>query len=438
MRLLRPMPVALLALLVGACLPSPTPRPTEPPSPIPSGSTASVHLATPALGTVSPGPAAAEPAPCPILPSRPFTPDWQAPALSPQGLLAFLNGGGTPQSLAESLRAAGRGDSRSAPVLALDINGDAWLDLVVAFTDPSSLQASGRSQARPLPQPPSSGTLVVFVCQHAAYAVGDPLLSQPDRTPRLFQAGDLTADGIDDAIVGWEACGAHTCFQDLDVITATGTHLSAHRLAPTDDLPYPAMDRLPDGTLAVTGTGIGSAGAGPYRQSTRVWAWSVESAGFTVLSEHPEPPRFRIHALLDAEAAAGREEWDLALDLYHRVILDDTLLDWADPQVERANLTGYSMFRVVVTYVRLHDLGDARVAYGILQNQYADSATGQAYAALGTAFWETFSETEDLELSCDAARSFASANSDLVLKPLYFGYANPPFTAEQVCPVGTP
>ena len=137
---------------------------------------------------------------------------------------------------------------------------------------------------------------------------------------------------------------------------------------------------------------------------------------------------------MDAETASRRGEWTTALDLYHRVVLDDALLDWVDPVAERAHLTGYSMFRVVVTYVQMGDQGDAQVAYGILQNQYFAGSVGRAYADLAQAFWETFSANGDLARSCLAARAFAAAHTTEVLDPLYFGYANPAYTPEDVCP----
>ena len=375
------------------------------------------------------------PAPCPIPPGDPKAPDLADPARTVQAALDYLNAGGSADALTGMLQAAGRAPHSRQPALALDINGDGSLDLSVAFVDPYAPQASARVLLRPMLQPPSRGMVAIFLCLGSRYVLGDPLLEAPGANPILHAAGDLTGEGITDLVVGWETCGAHTCYQELEAVMAAGSSLSRTRLDSTLDLPYPAVQLLPDGRLAVTGTGIASAGAGPFRQITRVWSWEAEQQGFVIVSETLEAPRFRIHLLLDAEAAGRRGDWDTALELYHRVILDDTLLDWADAAVERANLTGYSMYRVVVMYVSKGDLGDAQVAYGILQNQYPAGSTGRAYAELGSAFWGVFGETQDLRRSCLAAQAFAEAHRTAVLAPLYFGYANPAFTTGDVCPV---
>jgi hypothetical protein len=350
--------------------------------------------------------------------------------------LDYLNAGGSVDLLSGILRAAGRAPNAGQPVLSLDINGDAWLDLAVGFVDPIAPRASAHFHLRPKVQPPWHGWAVILLCQAGQFVLADPALEAPGATPVLHLAADLTRDGVSDLLLGWETCGAHTCHQELEAVTAAASTLARTRLEPTLDLPYPAVQLLADGRLAVTGTGIASAGAGPFRQITRAWSWEAGQRVFVVDSETMEPPRYRIHALLDGEAASRSGDWQLALDLYHRVATDDALLDWADPETERANLTGYSMYRSIVAYASQGDLGDARVAYGILQNQYLDGSTGRAYADLATAFWEAYTLAGDLELGCREARAFAESHRAEILDPLFFGYANPTFTAGDVCPAG--
>ena len=436
MRYRHRLPILLLSALVAGCLPSPTPGSTIPPS-APPGTFP--ELATPPTPSASPTPQAVavpELTSCPIPLGMPAPPDLADPALTVRAVLEYLNAGGSADALPGLLKAAGRAPNAGPPVLPLDINGDNWLDLAVAYVDPHAPQASAHSQLLPRLQPPARGSIVIYLCQGTRYVPGDPVLEAPDATPLLHLAAELNRDGVTDLVVGWETCGAHTCYQQLDVVMAAGTFLVRARLDPTLDLPYPEVQLLSDGRLAVTGTGIASAGAGPFRQVTRTWAWDAARQGFAVVSETLEAPRYRIHALLDAQAAARRGDGEAALDLYHRVILDESLLDWADPETERANLRAFGMYRVVVTYASQRDLGDARVAYGILQNEFVDGSTGPIYARLAKAFWDVFEQAADLRQSCLAARAFAEANRAKVLDPLSFGYANPTFMPEDVCPEG--
>jgi len=427
------LPILVCALVAG-CLPWPAPGsailPSAPPGTLPGLSASQAPSASPTPQAV----AVPELTPCPIPPGTPAAPDLTDPALTVGTVLDYLNAGGSADSLSGFLQAAGRAPNAGQPVLSLDINGDTWLDLAVAFVDPYAPQASAHMLLRPALQPPSRGTVALYVCQGMQYIPSDPVLEVPDATPILHLSGDLTGDGVTDLLVGWETCGAHTCYQELEAVMAAGIGLARARLGPTLDLPYPEVQLLPDGRLTVTGTGIASAGAGPFRQVTRAWTWDAAQQTFSVVSETLEAPRYRIHALLDGEAAARGGDWDLALELYHQVVQDEALLDWADPVSERAYLTGYSMYRTVVAYASKGDQGDAQVAYGILQNQYLDGSTGAAYAALATAFWDAYGPADDVELGCRAARAFAEAHAAEIVDPLYFGYANPAFAPADICP----
>jgi hypothetical protein len=217
------------------------------------------------------------------------------------------------------------------------------------------------------------------------------------------------------------------------VLSLVHTQLRRLPLDPSDDLPYPEVNHAAGGSVDITATGIASVGAGPFRRLTRSWEWDPAGQGFRLVSEQVEPPRYRIHVALDADAAALAGDLRQALDLYHRVALDDSLLDWVDPATEQANLIGYAMFRVVLTYLQMNDEGDAQKAYWILQNRYPSGSIGHAYARMAQAFWEAYTASDDLELGCQAARDFAEAHMDEVVTTLYFGYANPEYSAADLC-----
>lgn len=343
---------------------------------------------------------------------------------TPDSILAFLNAGGQIGDLSGRLQALGLAGSLQDTTRVLDLDGDEQDDLVLALSGPP-----GRA----------GGPVMLLLCRHDQFALALPTVQGDEESLPIVHAGaDLTRDGAADVLVGWRACGAHTCQERYEVLSISGTRVIRRALEPSDDMPFPEINVSADGTVAATAAGIGSAGAGPFRRFTRTWIWDPIREEFRLASENHEPPRYRVHALLDAEAAGRHGDLQGALDLYHRVVLDDTLLDWLNPTTERAHLSGYSMFRTVVTYLRMNDVGDAQKAYGILQDQYPPAAIGQAYAALAKEFWDAYQATGDLERGCQAARDFAASHTDEVLTPLYFGYANPTFTAADICPTDGP
>jgi hypothetical protein len=346
--------------------------------------------------------------------------DLSDAAATADAILGFLNAGGTIIDLTGQIKAVGRASGQGDSVRTVDLNGDGWLDVVIALADPPGNEG---------------GSVRILVCQGEQYVLGSPeSLREADAMPILHAESELTHDSCADVLLGWRQCGAHTCFERLEVLSASGTQIIRHALDPSVDLPYPEVTIAADGSVAVTATGIGSVGAGPFRRFTRTWVWDPGIRAFGLVSDEFEPPRYRIHVLLDADASARLGDLRGALDLFHRVVLDDSLLDWVDPATERANLTGYSMFRVVLTYLQMNDEGDAQKAYGILQNQYPSGAAGRAYASMAQAFWDTYTASADLIPACEAAREFADGHADEILAPLYFGYANPVYTPADVCP----
>ncbi len=377
------------------------------------------------------------PAACPVPPGNPAAPDLADPATVPATVLAYFNGGGSPDALSAQLDSSGLTSGQGDPLLGLDLNGDSWLDLVIALLDPVGPQGSRRSPVgllRPALQTGSGGSVIVLLCRRDRYTSATPgIMVDPAGQPVLHDVAELTGDSSADLLIGWETCGAHTCFERFEVLSASGEQLLRRALVPTDDLPYPEVSRVADGWVEITATGIASVGAGPFRKFTRSWEWTPADQGFHLISDQFEPPRYRIHVVLDADAAARGGDLRRALDLYHRVALDESLLDWMDPAAEQANLIGYSMFQVVLTYMRMNDQGDAGKAYGILQNQYPSGTVGHAYAGMAQAFWEAYTASDDLELGCQAARDFAEAHTDEVITPLYFGYANPVYTSANIC-----
>jgi hypothetical protein len=175
-------------------------------------------------------------------------------------------------------------------------------------------------------------------------------------------------------------------------------------LGESDDLPYPSIRVVGPGGdgrygLAVTGTAIGSAGAGPYRGLTRTWVWDPTGLSLVPGPDLALPSTFRIHVLNDADQADLTGDYTTALELYARVVNDDSLQDWVDPAGERANLSAYAMFRQVLTQLQLADSTAAQAAYLALRDVYPPASPGGAYGLLGQAFWTAYQASGSIGLA---------------------------------------
>jgi hypothetical protein len=426
-------------LLLSACnLPISTPEPT-PVTPV-SQAEPTLAPATPFVAPSPTSPPTATAIPqvtpqqvsCPVPEGSPAAPALQAPASYVQEVLAFLNSGGSPHDLQADIQSAGLSPQVGAPLAQQDFNGDGLDDVAVTLLAPDNASIV------------APGDLYVFVCTGQAYALAYTSPGVQDfGAPEIIDARDLNADGAADLLLARETCGAHTCFSAIELLTWQQNTMVNVLQGESDDLPYPSIKVVGpevDGRfdIAVTGTGIGSVGAGPYRGITRTWAWNAAGDALVPGPDLVLPSTYRIHVLNDADQADADGNFATALQLYDQVIHDDSLQDWVDPASERANLSAYAMFREVVTHLQMGNAAAARSAYQALVSAYPPGSLGGAYRSLGQAFWTAYQASSNITLACAQAQAFAQANETTILQPLYFGYANPVYTAVDICPVASP
>lgn len=422
--------IAASMIISGCNLPLSTSEAT--PS-LPSVARASPTALPDASPTPPPGPTAnpqitPQPTACPVPAGSPEAPPLQAPADYVRDVLAFLNGGGSPADLQARIRSIGLSPQVGAPLAQEDFNGDGLDDVAVSL-----LAVSGTAIMVP-------GNLYVFACIGQAYALTYTSPAAPDYgAPEIIDTRDLNADGSVDLLLARETCGAHTCFSHIQVLIWRRNTLVNILQGQSGDLPYPSIQVLgpaADGRfeIAVTGTGFGSVGAGPQRGLTRTWAWDPMGGALVPGPDLALPSTYRIHILNDADQADLDGSYETALGLYNQVIKDDTLQDWIDPVRERAFLSAYAMFRRVVAQLQLGNMAAAQREYEALRNAYPPASEAGAYGLMGEAFWTAYQSSRSIGPACVQAQEFARANEASVLQPLYFGYANPVYTALDVCP----
>jgi len=391
--------LALLAALTACGTPKPLPVPTA--TPLPSS--------TPILSAPEEGL---------CVPSQAHEPPSTASfAEFPQAILEYLNSGGEVDAL----------NTEHSQAEAGDLTGDGKNDVLVAVT------LSDAETVPPL------GTLLIYNCQAGQYVLTFDLT--PDSAyygaPTIHFVQDLNADGKAEAVVSTSTCGASACFEQEQILAWNGAAYENLLDGASDDLPYPDVKIRDTGggiyALDVTGTGFGSVGAGPYRLRTRTWSFDPASGRWKVSGEMLEPPRYRIHALHDADAAYKSGDYATAETLYLRVTNDPTLLDWIDPPTEQADLGAYARFKLVAIYSQT---GRPAEADSVLNELRAGPAVGgwRDYTALA----ETYLQGAAIAgHGCPAARDYAETHAGQILSPLgsaAFGYANSDYTPEDVCP----
>lgn len=350
-------------------------------------------------------------------------------AETPQAILDFLNAGGSIAALDEALYQAHIANQPIA-VGAIDVTGDGVQDVAVSIFDPASSLI------------PPGGKLLIFVCQDGVYRL---LHHQPSTegmgTPGIRYLQDLNADGQAELVAGSPACGASTCFEDVQILGWTGAGFENLLAGSTVEIPAPVINLLgprADGIfdLEIAGGGFGSAGAGPQRGLSIVWTYQPAVARWQDPQERLESSNYRIHVLQDADQAALEHEFDQALQGYGRVMDDASLIEWLDPGLERPNLTAYALFRIAVTHLLLNQADLAQQAFDRQIADFPPGALGHAYVELASAFQDAF-PAGGVPNGCSAARQYAIDHPQEILVPLssaMFGYANPDYSPVDICP----
>jgi len=309
----------------------------------------------------------------------------------------------------------------------MEVNGDGEVDLALALS------------ALDLDNTVSYSLVLVIECESDRCEIAhQQVYDDAAASPPHLSAKDLDGDSKTDLLVSSRHCGAHTCFLEVEALAWREGGMRDLFTGPTDDLPNPEFrlyGPLVNGRLMIeiTATGIGSAGAGPFRQFTRTWSWSDEQDLFVKAMDVYQDPEYRIHQIHVADELFASDDLEAANEAFLKVVQDDELSDWISGG---ANLSAYAYYRIGLITLLLDGEAKTQNPFAQLQSAHPPGTEGSAYSDLAGVFWETFSEGQDWSSACRAAIEYARENSQTIIEPLYYGYANKTYTAEDMCPYG--
>ena len=254
-------------------------------------------------------------------------------------------------------------------------------------------------------------------------------------TIELLATQDINADGLTDVVWTDTVCGPNSCFVTVHVrswdgiewrdwtkgtITMAGASVS---LTPSDKPGRPNEIRLIGGQYA-------GAGAGPQRARLAVWA-STDGAPYALSSERMMPSLCLYHTVVDANHAMTSEMYlEKAQWLYTDAAENQNLQACGERSNELAELRSFALFRLalIAGYESKPELAAERV------ERLASTYERQIYAEVGVRWLAAYRQSGDAKTACEAVNNFAEANPEVVNLLAEYGYANPTFAAEDVCP----
>jgi hypothetical protein len=417
----------LAALACGPVTPSPEPSPTVPvPTEVPPTEEPTSEPTEPPTEPVP-----TEPAPT-VAPTPPACPAPGSPTLVqpanfadyPVAIQQYLSAGGDVATLESTLAGWDAFSAGANQVVASDLTGDGIAEVAVPLRDPAGEVTF------------ASSYFLILGCHAGGYTFGYQEFNEGLWIQSL-QIVDANSDGRSDVAYTLDTCGAHTCFETLKILGWDGAAFVS-LMGGVLDMPYPTYTVTP-GRIEAQSGGIGSVGAEPQRGYTEIWEWN--GSVLTITQQIWEPPVYRYHALLDGDQALLAEGYAAARDIYERVIVDDGLQEWGavsgvvDPADERAQLTAFARWRLLLTYLLTGDLGGAQSEYDRLQADYPAGSAGHDVAVMAETFWIAYQVDGSIADGC--AEVVAAAEVDTAVQDFFnwnYGYANPWWESLDLCP----
>ena len=402
---------------------TPTEIPTDTPTPEPTATSTETPTPEPtATATDTATPEATATATPTYDPNSLLPPCPADLAIASDGLLDVLNRDTAEGELLSQFLAACGLDS-DGPVVA-DLTGDGLDDLVLVYW------LAGEDEDTVLRQ----GDLLIasgavdgsFVKEYVAGAAGNV---------QLLKTEDINADGAVDLVWLDTTCGASTCFDTLYVRSWNGTNwqdwtegtitMAAAQVEIVD------VDEAGSGAeMQLTGGTYGSVGAGPQRDRTEIWA-SLDGAPYALVSESYGESACLYHTILDGNWAFVEKDFASAQTFFSQAITENKFnACWTYPN-ELDELRSFAFFRLaqIAAYT-----GEAETAQALIE-QSADSYPTAAYTQVGRVWLESYQASGDPVHACVLVTNFVTSNPAPVDVLADYGYANPTFTGDDVCPI---
>ncbi len=313
-----------------------------------------------------------------------------------------------------------------------DFNADRVEDAVLVFTSADgqgmgSVSASGETGV-------SAGQQQLVILDGGA---GHTLSYEIAATGTIdvLATQDINADGLTDVVWTDTVCGPTSCFVTVHVRSWDGiawrdwTKGTITMASATVSL---TASRLPGEPkeIRLTGGQYTGAEAGPQRARTAIWT-SASGGPYTLTSERVAPSQCLYHLVIDANHALTEELYlEKAQWLYTDAFENQSLEACGNREDELAELRSFSLFRlaVIAGYLSDAELAAARV------ERLAATYSRQTYAEAGVRWLASYQQSGDANKACQSVNNFAADTPELVEILSEFGYANPTFTAEDVCP----
>ena len=354
--------------------------------------------------------------------STPFSVPTSAEAL-PDAIADFLSDGGTNTTLERALRDAGFITDDAGLIRAnYDLTGESTSEVIVSYATPEN----------------GGGVFLVFTCADSRYALRYQN-AIGDTAPQVLNISDLNRDAQTDLLFAAEECSDvdGLCEYRTVIITweaSSGRFVNLLNTPPDGDTPPSVADLDNDEVLEVITVqeDAGNPDSGPIRTGSQIYDWNGETYVLSV--SRPDPVRFTIQAVHEADNAFQEERMDDAARLYLYMYEEgeDELGNWYGGG-EVDVLRSYVLYRILLTFTYSGN-GDPLTAYERVRSEFPNLEDAPIYARMADQFWNTYQETNNLNAACTQVLNYIRNRPSAVDLLNRYGTRSPTYTAERLCP----
>jgi hypothetical protein len=249
---------------------------------------------------------------------------------------------------------------------------------------------------------------------------------------QLVFMGDITADGIAEALFSAQTCGDPCTYQtqvvtwnrDLGRFTSlVGEAILSEQIPLLRDVDN---DRVTE--LVIQQEDDGNAQTGPRRTGTFIYDWN--GALYVPSIIELDPPRYAIQVIHEADRYFSAFDMRTAIPLYTQVLAANAgLRNWYNDDGEV--LRTYAQYRLMLAYAYIED-PQGIVVYQDLTAPYPDPAAAPPFVAMGITFWATLQTSANLNTSCQEVVCSAPPRALELLNR--YGSESPTYTQTLLCP----
>ncbi len=322
---------------------------------------------------------------------------------------------------AQWLQVCGLLQDAARPVQKADINQDGRDDVAVVV--------QGTDAPTGMPQ----DMVLVFLALSEKYAV----TFRPSVQGRadLLAFRDVNADGRVDLVWKEETCRGSDCFTTVRVYTWKGPKAKFAAFSEGEIGMANVRVWLEDvdpgngDEIVLHGGIVRAISAGPQRTWTEIWA-SRGGAPYQLVSRAYDPSDCLYHWVLDGNRALAEGRVEDAITAFQAVVGDKSLIAcWFRPD-EETELRTFGWFRLALAYGYLGQSDMVRTVVNQATEVYPD----QPYIRALQTWYQAYEKEQNAGKACQALADFVQKNPILWEMLADYGYANPTFGPQDVCP----